>query len=194
MRWWRKRFILSIDYLLPRSFITVCDKCSILVTNKGVQPCPVRNGNKVELSNATSRTTFSTKSNVAATKSRKSNMFNFWQRCRKDHTSSDKVFVGLYVYSSVFHERCRSAWVVWCAADYAVSKGSRICVVTAGARQNEGESRLSLVQRNVEIFKRQFTLLANILFVVCYCKVDLLKICDMHRPTLYDKTAVRNTW
>lgn len=38
--------------------------------------------------------------------------------------------------------------------DYAVSKGSKICVITAGARQNEGESRLSLVQRNVEIFKR----------------------------------------
>jgi L-lactate dehydrogenase len=37
--------------------------------------------------------------------------------------------------------------------DYAVSKGSKICVVTAGARQIEGESRLSLVQRNVEIFK-----------------------------------------
>jgi L-lactate dehydrogenase len=40
------------------------------------------------------------------------------------------------------------------STDYAVSKGSKICVVTAGARQNEGESRLSLVQRNVEIFKR----------------------------------------
>jgi L-lactate dehydrogenase len=40
------------------------------------------------------------------------------------------------------------------STDYAVSKGSKICIVTAGARQNEGESRLSLVQRNVEIFKR----------------------------------------
>jgi L-lactate dehydrogenase len=39
------------------------------------------------------------------------------------------------------------------STDYEVSKGSKICVVTAGARQNEGESRLSLVQRNVEIFK-----------------------------------------
>ena len=47
-------------------------------------------------------------------------------------------------------------------SDYAITKGSKICVVTAGARQNEGESRLSLVQRNVEIFKRtlieQYTL------------------------------------
>lgn len=40
------------------------------------------------------------------------------------------------------------------STDYSVSKGSKICVVTAGARQNEGESRLSLVQRNVEIFKK----------------------------------------
>lgn len=38
-------------------------------------------------------------------------------------------------------------------SDYAVSAGSRICVVTAGARQKEGESRLSLVQRNTDILK-----------------------------------------
>jgi malate/lactate dehydrogenase len=37
--------------------------------------------------------------------------------------------------------------------DYAITAGSKICIVTAGARQNEGESRLNLVQRNVEIFK-----------------------------------------
>jgi len=37
--------------------------------------------------------------------------------------------------------------------DFAVSAGSRICIVTAGARQQEGESRLNLVQRNVNIFK-----------------------------------------
>ncbi|VDK19192.1 unnamed protein product [Anisakis simplex] len=37
--------------------------------------------------------------------------------------------------------------------DYQISAGSKVCVVTAGARQREGESRLSLVQRNVEIFK-----------------------------------------
>ena len=37
------------------------------------------------------------------------------------------------------------------SVDYSVSAGSKICVVTAGARQREGESRLSLVQRNVEI-------------------------------------------
>ncbi|CAA88944.1 L-lactate dehydrogenase [Caenorhabditis elegans] len=37
--------------------------------------------------------------------------------------------------------------------DYSITAGSKLCVVTAGARQREGETRLSLVQRNVEIFK-----------------------------------------
>jgi malate/lactate dehydrogenase len=37
--------------------------------------------------------------------------------------------------------------------EYSVSAGSRICIITAGARQREGESRLDLVQRNVAIFK-----------------------------------------
>nr|CAB3263409.1 L-lactate dehydrogenase B-B chain-like [Phallusia mammillata] len=37
--------------------------------------------------------------------------------------------------------------------DYALSAGSKIVVVTAGARQQVGESRLNLVQRNVNIFK-----------------------------------------
>lgn len=39
------------------------------------------------------------------------------------------------------------------STDYSVTAGSRLCIVTAGARQREGESRLSLVQRNVDIFK-----------------------------------------
>lgn len=37
--------------------------------------------------------------------------------------------------------------------DYSVSAGSDVCIVTAGARQREGESRLSLVERNVALFK-----------------------------------------
>jgi len=37
--------------------------------------------------------------------------------------------------------------------DYAVTANSRIVVVTAGVRQAEGESRLNLVQRNVNVFK-----------------------------------------
>lgn len=39
------------------------------------------------------------------------------------------------------------------STDFAITAGSRICVITAGARQREGESRLDLVQRNTEIFK-----------------------------------------
>jgi len=38
-------------------------------------------------------------------------------------------------------------------SDYAASAGSKICVITAGARQKEGESRLDLVNKNVGIFK-----------------------------------------
>ncbi|XP_056373251.1 L-lactate dehydrogenase B chain-like [Hyla sarda] len=37
--------------------------------------------------------------------------------------------------------------------DYSVTKNSRIVVITGGVRQQEGESRLNLVQRNVNVFK-----------------------------------------
>lgn len=37
--------------------------------------------------------------------------------------------------------------------DYAVTANSKIVVLTAGVRQQEGESRLNLVQRNVNVFK-----------------------------------------
>ncbi|KAJ8945960.1 hypothetical protein NQ318_016788 [Aromia moschata] len=37
--------------------------------------------------------------------------------------------------------------------DYSVTAGSKICVVTAGVRQKEGESRLDLVQRNTDVLK-----------------------------------------
>ncbi|PAV59439.1 hypothetical protein WR25_13549 [Diploscapter pachys] len=43
--------------------------------------------------------------------------------------------------------------VVKADTDYAITAGSKIIVVTAGARQREGETRLALVQRNVDIFK-----------------------------------------
>ncbi|MCO5591738.1 hypothetical protein L7F22_045730 [Adiantum nelumboides] len=38
-------------------------------------------------------------------------------------------------------------------SNYAVSAGSDICIVTAGARQREGETRLSLLDRNRSLFK-----------------------------------------
>ncbi|CAG9540803.1 unnamed protein product [Cercopithifilaria johnstoni] len=46
-----------------------------------------------------------------------------------------------------------SPCIIRASVDYDITKGSKLCVVTAGVRQREGESRLSLVQRNVEIFK-----------------------------------------
>ncbi|XP_017484022.1 PREDICTED: L-lactate dehydrogenase [Rhagoletis zephyria] len=39
------------------------------------------------------------------------------------------------------------------STDYEATAGSRLCIVTAGVRQKEGESRLSLVQRNTDILK-----------------------------------------
>lgn len=46
----------------------------------------------------------------------------------------------------------RGAHIV-AGTDLAVSAGSRLCIVTAGARQRIGESRLDLVQRNTDIFR-----------------------------------------
>lgn len=48
-----------------------------------------------------------------------------------------------------FTSHCR----VEASTDYAITANSKLCIITAGARQREGESRLSLVQRNVDIFK-----------------------------------------
>ncbi|XP_048210317.1 L-lactate dehydrogenase A-like 6A [Perognathus longimembris pacificus] len=42
---------------------------------------------------------------------------------------------------------------VECSQDLGVTANSSLVIVTAGARQAEGESRLNLVQRNVAIFK-----------------------------------------
>ncbi|XP_011315207.1 L-lactate dehydrogenase [Fopius arisanus] len=39
------------------------------------------------------------------------------------------------------------------STDYAATANSSLCVITAGARQREGETRLDLVQRNTDIFK-----------------------------------------
>uniref|UniRef100_A0A915NE81 L-lactate dehydrogenase n=1 Tax=Meloidogyne javanica TaxID=6303 RepID=A0A915NE81_MELJA len=47
------------------------------------------------------------------------------------------------------HNTC----IVNASTDYAKTAGSKICVITAGCRQREGESRLSLIERNVVIFK-----------------------------------------
>ncbi|XP_021738143.1 L-lactate dehydrogenase B-like [Chenopodium quinoa] len=40
------------------------------------------------------------------------------------------------------------------STDYSVTTASDLCIVTAGARQISGESRLNLLQRNVSLFKK----------------------------------------
>lgn len=52
----------------------------------------------------------------------------------------DELYVKCLTFSSVLQ-------------DYSVTANSKIVVVTAGVRQQEGESRLNLVQRNVNVFK-----------------------------------------
>ncbi|XP_009623815.1 L-lactate dehydrogenase B-like [Nicotiana tomentosiformis] len=39
------------------------------------------------------------------------------------------------------------------SVDYSVTSGSDLCIITAGARQNPGESRLNLLQRNLTMYK-----------------------------------------
>ncbi|XP_039253818.2 L-lactate dehydrogenase A chain-like isoform X2 [Styela clava] len=62
--------------------------------------------------------------------------------------------------------------------DYSVSADSQIVIITAGARQQPGESRLSLVQRNVNIFKHIIPQVAkyspNAILVVVSNPVDLM--------------------
>jgi hypothetical protein len=52
-------------------------------------------------------------------------------------------------HGSAFARRC----VVKAGADYALTANSTIVIITAGARQREGESRLDLVGRNLAIFR-----------------------------------------
>ncbi|CAH0716708.1 unnamed protein product, partial [Brenthis ino] len=64
------------------------------------------------------------------------------------------------------------------STDYSVSAGSKICVVTAGVRQREGESRLDLVQRNTDVLKSIIPQLVkyspNAVFVIASNPVDIL--------------------
>ncbi|XP_065698142.1 L-lactate dehydrogenase B chain-like isoform X3 [Patagioenas fasciata] len=62
--------------------------------------------------------------------------------------------------------------------DYAVTANSKIVIVTAGVRQQEGESRLNLVQRNVDVFKSIIPQIVkhspNCIFLVVSNPVDIL--------------------
>ena len=64
------------------------------------------------------------------------------------------------------------------STDYAVTAGSDLCIVTAGARQVSGESRLNLLQRNVALFRSIIPPLAryspNCVLLVVSNPVDVL--------------------
>lgn len=69
----------------------------------------------------------------------------------------DCAFMLVYYLFSTgiqsFEWQCMFIMIFIWLTDYSVTANSRIVVVTAGVRQQEGESRLNLVQRNVNIFK-----------------------------------------
>jgi len=73
-----------------------------------------------------------------------------------------------------FLQRC----VVHGGTDYAASADSDIVCISAGARQVVGESRLQLVQRNVDIFKKIIPQIAkfspNCIMVIVSNPVDVL--------------------
>jgi L-lactate dehydrogenase len=58
-----------------------------------------------------------------------------------------------------------------CSKDYSVTENSNLVIVTAGARQAKGESRLNLVQRNVAIFK---LMISSIVKYSPCCKVMIV--------------------
>ncbi|CAH2985478.1 unnamed protein product [Chilo suppressalis] len=64
------------------------------------------------------------------------------------------------------------------STDYSISAGSKLCIITAGVRQREGESRLDLVQRNTDILKHIIPPLVehspDAIFVIASNPVDIL--------------------
>ncbi|XP_048217469.1 L-lactate dehydrogenase C chain-like isoform X2 [Perognathus longimembris pacificus] len=55
--------------------------------------------------------------------------------------------------------------------DYKISENSKLVIVTAGARQKEGETRLDLVQRNVAVMK---SIIPNIMQHSPDCKIIIV--------------------
>nr|CAD7456031.1 unnamed protein product [Timema tahoe] len=43
---------------------------------------------------------------------------------------------------------------ITCSTNYEVTRNSKLCIVTAGVRQQDGETRINLVQRNVGVFRQ----------------------------------------
>lgn len=64
------------------------------------------------------------------------------------------------------------------SADYSITEGSDLCIITAGARQIPGESRLNLLQRNVTLFEMIIPPLAkyspNSILMIVSNPVDVL--------------------
>ncbi|XP_052746572.1 L-lactate dehydrogenase isoform X2 [Bicyclus anynana] len=64
------------------------------------------------------------------------------------------------------------------SADPVITAGSKICVVTAGVRQREGETRLNLVQRNTDVLKMIIPTLVqyspDVIFIIASNPVDIL--------------------
>uniref|UniRef100_G1N679 L-lactate dehydrogenase A chain n=1 Tax=Meleagris gallopavo TaxID=9103 RepID=G1N679_MELGA len=69
--------------------------------------------------------------------------------------------------------------------DYSVTAHSKLVIVTAGARQQEGESRLNLVQRNVNIFK---FIIPNVVKYSPHCKLLIVS-----NPGLF-RVAYQEVW
>ncbi|CAG5040196.1 unnamed protein product [Parnassius apollo] len=77
-------------------------------------------------------------------------------------------------HGAAFMKSCK----IQASKDYSISAGSKICVVTAGVRQREGESRLDLVQRNTDILKIIIPQLVkyspDAVFIIASNPVDIL--------------------
>lgn len=67
------------------------------------------------------------------------------RQLRFSNTNVGLTLIAVFYYKRTFRLSQPS--------DFAVTAGSRLCIVTAGARQRTGESRLDLVQRNTDILK-----------------------------------------
>lgn len=69
---------------------------------------------------------------------------------------------------------------VTAGTDFAISAGSRLCIITAGARQREGESRLDLVQRNTDILKGIIPNLVNYILINTKKKINFETLLLFH--------------
>lgn len=78
------------------------------------------------------------------------------------------------MHGAAFLKKC----TIRASSDYSVSENSNLVIITAGARQLEGETRLNLVGRNVTIFKQIIPKIVaaspNAIIVVASNPVDIM--------------------